>query len=418
MLALTINSDVFTEKIVTSSLPELNITVGDLFVHYQTLSPYILNDDMTTEFSYYDHFRFLSREEWAELNSPEMIERLVNNIIEVNLFDYEARQMGYDDHLFDDPERETITRDPEGSRFDLAVFQNPEVHQLRRHIILKTLFERLVIDVADPTTEQIRQYYQDNLEDYTVTESRRLQIFVYDTEEEARTKREIVTQAVREGDEWAIINLIRSSGYPQIVRAMQFVERDRPFPYFGEDSTLYELVWKSVPGELSDIHQSDTGLYYFLAVSECNPAYIYPLEQFEREITNTLTFQARSRRWQEVVRELFDEYQVTLYPERLFIILEAEEYFALAEQAQNRGRFLEAIGHYNSIIKHHKNNDDDYRALFAKAFIYARELGEEDKGIELFQQLIDQYPPGDLHSSAEFMIESFSRGEIPVDNLD
>jgi len=418
MLALTIDSDIFTEKIVTATLSELNISVGDLFVHYQTLSPYILNDDMTTDFSYYNHYRFLSREEWAELNSPETIERLVNNIIEVNLFDYEAREMGYDEYLYDDPEREIIARDPEGSRFDLAVFENPEVRQLRKHIILKTLFDRLVVDVADPTKEEIKEYYRNNIDDYSVDESRRLQIFVYDTEEEALRSREVVTQAVRESDEWTIIDMIRSSRYPQIVRAMQFVERNRALPYFGEDSKLYELIWNSAPGELSEVTRSDTGLYYFLTVIEHNPSHTYPLEQFEREITNTLTYQARTRRWQEVVRDLFEEYQVKLYPDKLFIILEADEYFALAEQAQNRGRYLEAIRHYNSIIEHHKNNEDDYRALFAKAFTYAGELGEKEKGIELFQQLINEYPTGELHESAEFMIETFSRGQIPVDNLD
>ena len=86
--------------------------------------------------------------------------------------------------------------------------------------------------------------------------------------------------------------------------------------------------------------------------------------------------------------------------------LTASEYFDKAETAQKRKEFNDAIFYYNEIIKYHKNNKDDYKAMFMKGFLLAEELKDKEKAIEIFRELIKGFPYGDLHNSAEYMLGS------------
>ena len=405
MLLLTPYSGVLRDKVVTGSIPEFDLTVWDLYWHFSTISPYIINDDMTSNFEYYSQFRHLPREEWQKLSSPESVERLVNNLIEVNLLEYEARQLGYEDIFIEDVDRVISAEDEQGSRFDSAVFEHPEVQQLRRHIILQNLFQEKVIAVADPTPSDIKDFYEESIGQYTLKESRSLRFFLFSSQTEAREARNRVLKAIEDNDEWPIINLIRDTDYPQEIRAMQFVERDPVLQVFGEDRVLYDTIWSTPPGELSEVNETTSGLFYFLVVLEHNPEYIYPQERVEERIAGILTFERRASRWRELVSEILAEYEVKLYPERLFIILSPEELFTLAEQSQIRRRYVEAVQYYDQIIDYHKNGDDDYRALFAKAFLLYREMSRQDDAAQYFKQLLADYPAGALHESAQYILD-------------
>ncbi|MBW6515273.1 MAG: peptidyl-prolyl cis-trans isomerase [Candidatus Cloacimonetes bacterium] len=410
MFNLTPFSEELKLGVVTADIPEMNVTVGDLYEHFRNITPFIMSNDLTSNLEYYNLHRHLPREEWQELSSPESLERLINNVIDVNLFAYEAREMGYDDLIIGDPERETIRTEQPGTRYDYVVFQNPEVQQLRRHIILQNLFQQKVIDVANPTQEDLREYYEENLDDFSVKESRRLNIFFFDTESEANASRNTVLQAVEEDDEWPIIHLINASKYPQEIRSLQFVERDNNLPIFGQDTTLYNTIWNTKLGVLSEIEQTSNGLYFFLIVLEHNPLYVYPLDRVQRDVSEILVHERRTERWEEYVQEIISDYNVQFYRDRLFITLTADELFSLAEQSQLRGRFTEALDFLDQVIENYQNNDDDYRALFSKAFILARELGRSEEAAQIFRQLIEEYPYGNLHDSAEFMLDSLIEG--------
>lgn len=407
---LTPFCQILQEKVVSSDLPELEVYVSELFVHFQRLTPFITTDDITAGFEYFSHVRHLPREEWQELSSPETLERLINNVLEVNLFEREARLLGYDEMVIDDIDWGQISKEPEGSLYDSAVFQNPEVQQLRRYIILRAFFQKEVADVVDPTPEDIYRFYQANIDNFTSEATRRLQFFPFDTEEEARKAREIVRKGVAENDEWLIIEQIRKNKHSRLIRAFELVEQHADLPILGNDQAIKDVIWNTGVGELSDIHRSDGGLFFFLAVVEHNPHFVYPLERFESDISALLTHNRRAVRWQIVKESLLDEYEVVFYPDRLSIVLSANELFNLAEQAQSRRRLTEAIYYYDQIINNYKNNNDDYRALFSKAFIYGISIGETEKAKYLFRQLVEDYPRGELHDAAEYMLQIFTEG--------
>ena len=75
----------------------------------------------------------------------------------------------------------------------------------------------------------------------------------------------------------------------------------------------------------------------------------------------------------------------------MVVTLSAEEYFNKAEAAQKRRRFNDAIFYYDEVIKHHKNDKDDYKAMFMKGFLFAEELKDTEKAIAIFEEFLKLY---------------------------
>lgn len=409
LLALTDWDDVLDEVVITGDIPGMEITVGDLYEHFKTVSPYIVNDDLTSNLSYYDLVRYLSRDEWIELTKPKALIRLVNNIVEVNLYDFEARQDVYEEIDTDDPEMLFLAGDPTSSRYDEEVFQHPEVKQLRRHVILQSYFRQAVTDQVDPSPEEVKQYYKDNIGIFTTRDNRVVRLFLFETEREVRRAKRQYQDILAMDDEniqqEAIRELILSSLFTHREGIIPYIYKGHDVPIFGDDNVMYDIFWETPIGEVSDIHQNEAGLWFFIDALDFFPAHEYPFTHLENWITNSLTYTRRRDRWLEVKEELMEKYNVVLYPERLFIVMDADELFALAEDAQMRRRYQDALDYYTQIIEYHQNGEDDYRALFMKAFIMAQELGKHQEAVSLFRSVIDDYPESNLHDSAKYMLD-------------
>ncbi len=410
LLALTDHCDVLDETVITGDIPDLEITVGDLFEHFKTVSPYIVNDDLTSNLNHYDLVRYLSRDEWIKLTTPEALKRLVNNIVEVNLYDYEARQDVYKEIETDDPEMLYLVGDPTSSRYDEQVFQHPEVQQLRRHVVLQSYFRSMVTDQVDPSPEQVKEYYQENIDIFTTRENRTVRLFLYETEREAHRSRRQYQNILAMDDEnirqEAVRELILGSLFTIREGIIPYIYKGHDVPIFGDDKVMYDVFWETPIGEVSDIHRNDSDLWFFIDALDYFPAHEYPFTHLENWITNSLTNSLRRERWLEVKDNLLEKYNVVLYPERLFIAIDAEELFALAEEAQMRRRYQDALHYYDQIIEYHPNDEDDYRALFMKAFILAQKMGKSQEAVSLFRKVIDDYPESDLHDSAQHMLDS------------
>ena len=94
------------------------------------------------------------------------------------------------------------------------------------------------------------------------------------------------------------------------------------------------------------------------------------------------------------------------YPERITLLLSAEELFRLADDAARNRNFNDAITYYDQITANYKNGVDDYKAAFMKAFIVAEEMKNTSLALDLFKSFLRKYPQGELNESAQFMIDS------------
>lgn len=107
-----------------------------------------------------------------------------------------------------------------------------------------------------------------------------------------------------------------------------------------------------------------------------------------------------------MAQELFVEFHLVKYPERIKLNVSAEQLFEFADSAARNRNYKDAITFYEQIVQTYDNGVDDYKAYFMKAFLVAEELNNEDLALELFRSFLQKFPEGDLHESARFMIDS------------
>ncbi len=122
-------------------------------------------------------------------------------------------------------------------------------------------------------------------------------------------------------------------------------------------------------------------------------------------------------KFESVKKELEIKYSLNKYPDNMVVKLTAEEYFNKAEAAQKRRSFNDAIFYYDEVIKYHKNDKDDYKAMFMKGFLYAEELKDKEKAIEIFEKFLELYPEGDLKESATYMLSSLKNNEDMIESI-
>jgi len=67
-------------------------------------------------------------------------------------------------------------------------------------------------------------------------------------------------------------------------------------------------------------------------------------------------------------------------------------FWGLAQVAEQKQRFQEAIFYYDRIIKREKNTPLALQAMGAKARLFKEKLGDPHRGLAMFQSLLEQYP--------------------------
>jgi parvulin-like peptidyl-prolyl isomerase len=366
--------EMLDRKVVTASVPELEITLQELNARFQRISP----------------------QERAQIANPEYRNRLLDDILMNTLFAYEGKAKGYDEFLQD----------------------NHEVQMIRRNIILTELFNELVVSQAVPSPEEIAEHYQENIDSYTTRERRSVRLFLFSSNKEAKGARKEVARGIKDNDEEKIEAVIANSLYSDNNGMIMNIYREQNLPSIEDDEKIKQVIWQAKPDELSKIERDGSGNYFFIQVLNVIPEEIQPLAQAEERISALLARERQTQLWEELQGELKEEYEVVSYPERLALMKSARELFDLAEEAMKKNRHLEAVQYYDQIIDHHHNNEDDYKALFMKAFVMAEELKRTDEAIELFRRVISDYPASDLHESAEYMIKTLEEGHDLFETLE
>lgn len=293
------------------------------------------------------------------------------------------------------------------------------VQQIERNMVLKTAYNMLVIDEITITDETMNQYYNNNLDKFSTKASRQIQTFHFATRETADQMRKDVKKLLNRNHQNEINRLVEEhSLYTKNNGIIDNIYQNDIIPGIGKDEVYAGHVWKTAAGKtspdvLSKVFQSQQGDYVFFRILLDNPAQARPFVEIIDRVRDTMIKDLSKQKFDEQTIRLQQKYQLVKYPERLFAVLSSEEYFQLAEEAQKKRRFLDAIYYYDKVIKNYPNNNDDYKATFMKAFLYAEELDKKDLAIEIFQDLLKSYPESDLHESARFMImELEGKGSI------
>lgn len=308
------------------------------------------------------------------------------------------------------------TQDAIDNNYKQRIEETDDYQQILKSLILRKTYTELIINKIEITEEDLNNNYNENIDKYTKKESRKVQLFKSATMKNAKKAKKSFLKADKKSkpeirDE-AIAKYCLEIDNEGIIEK---VYKDKDIiPGFGKDENLKSAIWQTLPDNYSEIIETADGEFVFAYIIEETPAEITPLDNVKQKIEKFLRGSKSKEKFEEVAAELDSKYNLVKHYERLQLLLSADELFDLAEKSAKNGKYSDAVMYYDQIIKSYKNNNDDYKALFMKGFLYSEEMKENDKALETFKTLIKDYPAGDLHDSAQYMIDTLSGNAEPV----
>ncbi len=376
ILDLASNDKIKEEKVITSNRPDVFVTVAQVLNKFKKIQP---------------------QEREKYMNPAEFL-GFTKASIEDELFYLDAITKGYD-------KDERVQSD---------------IELLRKNAIMRLTYTSLVQEATTVDENEIETYYNNNREEkYTNKAYRKVQTFVFDNKKLAKKTLKKAKKALKkDNNEQIFTSLVKEFSLETKGNGiLKRVYQDGTIPGFGKDEKYSKEIWKTYPGALSKIFQNNKDQYVFVRVISDVPLSVRPFDEVKENIKNRLKKENEKKKLEEVIKELNVKHNVKKYPERLEIKLSARELFDLAEESQKKKKFNDAIMYYDQIVKNHKNNSDDYKAMFMKAFLYAEDLQNKEEAIKTFENVLKKFPKGELHESAEYMIKDL-KGEIDIFNTD
>ncbi|MCF7859313.1 MAG: tetratricopeptide repeat protein [Candidatus Cloacimonetes bacterium] len=369
------NEAIFQQLVVNSSRDKIKRTVKDIV----------------------DNIEILPARTQAKLNSEAGLKKYVEDIVKSDVFYLDAIDHGYG-------KNESIKK---------------MVVSIERNMALRTIYNTLVAESIDTSEENLLKFYNDNIKDFSSLAYRKIQTFGFENKKTAAKMHKKVKKLMKEGKETDILTLIQENSiYNTKDGILNKIYNNGIIPGIGKDEVYCDMVWATEVNKLSGVFKNSKDKYVFFRVLEDTKAVAQPFEEVKDKVKKTIMRDESKAKFELVKQELENKYSMEKYPDKMIVVLSAEEYFNKAEAAQKRNRFNDAIFYYDEIIKYHKNSEDDHKALFMKGFLYAEELNNKEKAIEIFEKFLVQFPGSDLTESAEYMLSTLKNDKKSKDEIE
>ncbi len=284
-----------------------------------------------------------------------------------------------------------------------------ETMEFSRHFILARLtIKKLVHEKATPTEEELREYYEDNLDQFwTVTRIRASHILL-----PTRAEAERVRNLALRGEDFA--ELSHRYTLDEVSRHQDgnigYITATSTIRNFSREESPNEGVMHLKVGEISEPLETSRGWSIF-RVDERTEAAQRPFEAARDQIQDILEkrktnqiFAATLAGIREQTGTEIDEHGWLLYTARF---LDEDDLF---QQASAERRPEDRIRIYEMVIREHPEGARAAQALFMIGFTYAENLRDHEKARELFREVLDRHPGHELAASARWMIENMDEG--------
>jgi len=293
----------------------------------------------------------------------------------------------------------------------------PEVQQLKTNIILRNYYQQEIVNKVEVSDEEISLLYMQEQSRFTIPASRDIRQFVAKDEKSAKTHRKSIEKFLKKNQVEAIINLIKNESKAKDNDGLiEKIYQNKIIPPIGTDEEYNNKVWELNIRQLSPIfHNVKDDIIFFYVVSE-TPESVRAFEEVEPMLSASIHRRKENELFRETMNNLINEYNVVVHYDRLRNLITPEELFQMAEEAQRRYSYVEAMDIFNSIMRDFPNTQHEYRAMFMKAFITAEDLKQTENAIILFEDFLRKYPEGDLNESANLMLEAL-QSDIDIETM-
>lgn len=289
---------------------------------------------------------------------------------------------------------------------------NADYLQTKRSHILRSAYEQLVVNTIQVSDQEISDRYDRDLEQYTNPAFRTIEVLFFDKKKDADKAWRKFRSAWKKNNEKKMQEIIRKFSTRPETSIFDNQFQNGIVTGLGNDQEFSRMIWENPVGYLSPVFTSARGDIVFFRTTKETPKSYKPLVEVNPRIFGAIRKEKEKTRQDQVAEDLFVEFNLKKYPERVKLTMTADELFTQADNAARQRNFKDAIVYYDQIINNFKNNSDDYKASFMKAFLVAEEMKQTEMALQLFHEFLDKYPEGDLNESARFMIDSLE-GKIP-----
>jgi peptidyl-prolyl cis-trans isomerase C len=356
------NEEIMFNVVVHSPHEELIMTIQDVLIAFDKLNPQ-------------EQIFYIKGE-----GAKGLIEQ---NLIQ-DLFHLEAKALGYERYFVDTDDYKTMTH----------------------NLILRRAYEIMVLDEIDITNEEIALRYERDKENYAQPAHRSIQVLFFENEKDANKAWRKFRTAHRKKNEKTMTKIVKDHSIRPAKDIYPNQYDNGVVTGLTQDAEFSRLIWDNPVGYLSPVFTAANGDIVFFRTIEETPKSYRPQVEIEPRIISAIKQDKERAKQDQIKEELFVEYNLVKYPERIRLTLTSEELFEYADAATRNRNYQDAIIFYDQIVTNFTNGVDDYKAYFMKAFLVAEEMKNEDLAIELFSNFIQRFPEGDLHESARFMIDS------------
>ena len=319
-----------------------------------------------------------------QFKTPQGRMRLLEGVVEEELFSREARATGLNKQA--DYEK--------------------EIDRVRKNILVKNYFDKVIQERSEPTEEEIAQYYEDHKSEFSYNEYARASHILVPTEEDAeRVKRELDAGADfgELAATYSTDMMSRADGgrIPHVILPQQGIQGLGQLPEFNK------ACFSMQPGDISVPVKTAKG-YHIIRLDERGVDYLLPLEDARQDVISRLRIEKRQNVQGTLVAELRTKYNVVYVAD--LGTLSPEDLFRLASEASNP---REKIRYYEQFLQDYPDNERAYEAKFMIGFTYAEDLKNHAEAEKVFREFLDEYPDSDLGDDARWMLENMTSGEHP-----
>ncbi len=281
------------------------------------------------------------------------------------------------------------------------------IAEATRQILIDAYYRNFVEKAAEPTEDEIHDYYESHIDEFTSLPVARAQhIFSRDPKKLEELKERIV-----EGGEKFSKLAMRYSEDPLTQKDGGDLGYFNPGGYIrgiGFEDALSDTMFKMEVGRVyGPIHWSRG--WSLIRVNEKQDATVRPYAEVRDDIVKRLVQDRIDDARRKVYAELKKKYPVRNYLREYYESIQRspEELFNLA---QNAARPQDKIRAYQEIVDKFPQDEWAPKAMFMIGFVYAEELGDYTMADKTFAHLLEQYPNSELADQARYMIDNMGKG--------
>jgi tetratricopeptide (TPR) repeat protein len=297
----------------------------------------------------------------------------------------------------------------------LAVNEN--FKQTERYNVLQEAYKKLVVEAVKVTSKDARDYYDTHQEAYTTPAARKILVIWNKDEKSANKAQKKFIKAVKKNDAKTMNAFIQKYSIKPEQDTLDNIYRNGVITSIGSDQALSDLIWATPVGGISPVTKTTRNDILFFSVIEERPPFVKSFVETEPRIMSQLKKEQEKTQMETVKQQLFTQYNMKKYPEKLAIKLSADELFEMADNSSRQRKYKDSILYYDQIIKFYPNGKDDYKASFMKAFLVSEEMSSKEEGLKLFKDFLIKYKSGELNESAQYMVDELEGKHPPIEEM-